>query len=173
MLNDLNAVNRAFSSSSLFGKKKDAFTKIDTFHHFWDKETNHPVPTSQLPYNNRTLSKEGLQNLCWILCEEIQLYIRVLRLAKNLNPAQVQEDMDRLIQQCPEHANDDANDEHFLVCDTARMLHNTNWIKDGIPASSITAGDGSSETTTAAATAVVGRTIGITTITSRRRRIHA
>jgi hypothetical protein len=50
------------------------------------------------------ISDESRAILCKALCNEIKVYKTILRLAKNLDEAQVQESLDELELKCPEEA---------------------------------------------------------------------
>jgi hypothetical protein len=51
---------------------------------------------------NQTMSPNGIQNLCRALCDEIQVYKRLLLNAVNLNSHDLQESQLQLRQYCPE-----------------------------------------------------------------------
>ena len=50
---------------------------------------------------NKTLSLDGRKNLCRALCDEIQLYKRLLNSATNLDAKMKQASMDELLRSCP------------------------------------------------------------------------
>jgi len=50
---------------------------------------------------NRTMSSEGVQNLCHVLCEEIQLYKKLIIRAKNLDESAKYNSLRRLGSRCP------------------------------------------------------------------------
>ena len=55
---------------------------------------------------NKTLSLDGRQNLCRALCDEIQLYKRLLNSAANLDTNMKQTSMDELLRSCPSEAHE-------------------------------------------------------------------
>eukprot|EP00547_Thalassionema_nitzschioides_P001609 CAMPEP_0194210358 /NCGR_PEP_ID=MMETSP0156-20130528/8174_1 /TAXON_ID=33649 /ORGANISM="Thalassionema nitzschioides, Strain L26-B" /LENGTH=400 /DNA_ID=CAMNT_0038937689 /DNA_START=48 /DNA_END=1250 /DNA_ORIENTATION=- len=119
MEKDLNSINAAFGGSPT------SFTeKIGNYPHFWDYKTNTAKSVDSLPYTDRTLSPEGMSNLCWILCDEIQVYKQVLQQAKNLERDQLEDSMKKLAQHCPKEAAEDYRCPMFL---------NKDWIKQGVP----------------------------------------
>ena len=55
-----------------------------------------------LVVTNRTISADGMANLCRALCAEIQVYKQILAVADNLNPFEVEESLNELQKTCPE-----------------------------------------------------------------------
>eukprot|EP00547_Thalassionema_nitzschioides_P008492 CAMPEP_0194229488 /NCGR_PEP_ID=MMETSP0156-20130528/43917_1 /TAXON_ID=33649 /ORGANISM="Thalassionema nitzschioides, Strain L26-B" /LENGTH=409 /DNA_ID=CAMNT_0038962041 /DNA_START=31 /DNA_END=1260 /DNA_ORIENTATION=- len=130
MEDDLNSINVAFGGSpKLFPKK------IHSIDHFWDTKTDQQpkhmdsLRYDSLPYVDRYLSPEGITNLCWILCDEIQVYKQLLRRAKNLEKDQYQDSMTRLAEHCPNEAAA-ASDNNNYQCP---MFLSSDWINTGIP----------------------------------------
>jgi hypothetical protein len=74
MLHDLNSIQRMLGDTDY-----DAFTSIEHDLHF-------KVKKEKLSVSNKYISEKGMSNLCAYLCEEIQIYKLVLRLARNLSP---------------------------------------------------------------------------------------
>lgn len=67
-----------------------------------DTPRNDASAKVHLPVTNRTVSEEGRLNLCRALCEEIQIYKRLLVRAVNLNDEDVRESMEELRKTCPD-----------------------------------------------------------------------
>mmetsp|Transcript_5027 Transcript_5027/g.14274 ORF Transcript_5027/g.14274 Transcript_5027/m.14274 type:complete len:344 (-) Transcript_5027:227-1258(-) len=65
-------------------------------------EKNHFAATSKhSPQQNREMSEEGRLRLCRALCNEIQIYKKLLHMAENLCPAERAESLAELIETCP------------------------------------------------------------------------
>mmetsp|Transcript_15011 Transcript_15011/g.17128 ORF Transcript_15011/g.17128 Transcript_15011/m.17128 type:complete len:425 (+) Transcript_15011:192-1466(+) len=66
-------------------------------------ETNQSTPTlaAPNPTQNKTLSQRGRLNLCRALCEEIQIYKKLLGLALNLDEKSEKRSLGELIISCP------------------------------------------------------------------------
>mmetsp|Transcript_34214 Transcript_34214/g.102381 ORF Transcript_34214/g.102381 Transcript_34214/m.102381 type:complete len:191 (-) Transcript_34214:166-738(-) len=67
-----------------------------------DTPRNDASTKVHLPVSNRTVSDEGMRNLCRALCEEIQVYKKLLARAVNLREEDVRESMEELRTTCPE-----------------------------------------------------------------------
>ena len=66
---------------------------------------------------NNTISKEGTRNLCRALCDEIQVYKKLLLRAENLSHKQKEESMHELRNTCPEETLTIRN------CETIDYMH--------------------------------------------------
>mmetsp|Transcript_14838 Transcript_14838/g.22665 ORF Transcript_14838/g.22665 Transcript_14838/m.22665 type:complete len:378 (+) Transcript_14838:118-1251(+) len=120
---DLNSISRAMGGREVFGD-------IPNYPHFVDPETN-TVP-KELPYGmaNRNLSPQGMANLCWLLCDEIQIYKQVVGLAQNLkwHGDQAHKSIQRLAQHCPKEAADDYDCPLY-----DHIANGAAFMKEGIP----------------------------------------
>lgn len=121
---DLNTISRAM------GGRGEIFGEIPNYPHFVDPVTN-TIP-EELPYPvaHRNLSPQGMANLCWLLCDEIQIYKQVLKLAQNLkwHGDQAYQSIQRLAQHCPKEA---ADDYHCPLYD--HLENGGAFMKEGIP----------------------------------------
>lgn len=89
MVQDLNSVDKALGGTG-------PFKRTQRFNHFTE---------SELPMQNRTVSAEGLENLCQFLCDEIQIYKRLLKRAANLDSNEYENVMlPELAKTCPKQA---------------------------------------------------------------------
>lgn len=68
------------------------------------KEYTHHFNSENLKYNNRTLSATAVQNLCKVLCSEIQLYKKLIQRATNLEAGQKLRSIYKLSATCPTEA---------------------------------------------------------------------
>jgi Sulfotransferase family len=57
--------------------------------------------TKNYPHKDRTISSQGLENLCRHLCHEIQYYKQILELGINLNEETRKESLEQLYDSCP------------------------------------------------------------------------
>jgi hypothetical protein len=90
MLDDLKKIN------VMFGGTEDGFKFITKHDHFGGM----PRGTG-LPMTNRTISNEGMKNLCKFLCNEIQIYKRLYQRALNFNDQDYNEMIEGLSKKCP------------------------------------------------------------------------
>lgn len=67
-----------------------------------DTPRNDASAKAHLPVSDKTVSEEGRRNLCRALCEEIQIYKKLLVRAVNLREADVAQSMEELRATCPE-----------------------------------------------------------------------
>lgn len=90
MVQDLNSVDKALNGTG------SAFQRTQHFNHFSKDE---------LPMENRTVSAEGVENLCEFLCDEIQIYKRLLKRAVNFAANEYQNVLlPELAKTCPKQA---------------------------------------------------------------------
>jgi len=54
-----------------------------------------------LQVTNKTISRQGLANLCYALCHEIQIYKKILKISINLSELDLQQSLKELHQICP------------------------------------------------------------------------
>ena len=66
------------------------------------------------------LSDDSKSALCRALCNEIQVYKQIIRSAINLNDADVQDALEKLMEVCPKEAA--GNDCHFRRPDMRRKI---------------------------------------------------
>lgn len=90
MVHDLNRINVKL------GGIDSSYTRLRPFSH-WKPD----VDPAQLPATNRTLSAEGMTNLCLALCHEIQIYKELLDKGVNIDVAEGQVAKSILQQKCP------------------------------------------------------------------------
>ena len=95
MLADLNTVHK------MLGGQGDVFTQTKHHAHFKG------MGKEGLPMTDRTISPEGMQNLCHFLCTEIQMYKQLLKQAVNFPPEHKLVPPSGLVEKCPIEAASD------------------------------------------------------------------
>ena len=90
MLDDLNKVEVMLGAPS-----NQTFTELVPWNHYRVDSQN------DLPKHDRSLSKQGLANLCEVMCEEIVIYRQLFHAAANLGEGDFRGMMDKLTKRCP------------------------------------------------------------------------
>jgi hypothetical protein len=92
MLDDLNGINK------LLGDKENALPAVSHMSHWRTKD---------YPNKDRTISAEGMENLCRHLCNEIRHYKHILARGENLSLEEAANSMQQLAKSCPIQVNSD------------------------------------------------------------------
>jgi hypothetical protein len=92
MVDDMNAIEHLLGNM----KPEPEFESVRSFSHY---KKGHSGQT--LPVTDKTVSPQGMQNLCELLCPEMMKYRNLANEAKNLKESDRAEIQQRMREQCP------------------------------------------------------------------------